>query len=105
MATSDIEWIRIKSDDGFSFLVDKKVIECSVTLRDMLDTDLGFAEARTKTCSLQYRAAVVEKVVEYLNFRYIYKDASSTTDIPDFTKRIPPQIALELLSAADYLDS
>lgn len=36
--TSDIEWIRIKSDDGFSFLVDKKVIESSGTLRDMLDS-------------------------------------------------------------------
>lgn len=41
-------------------------------------------------------AAVVEKVVEYLNFRHIYKEAASATDVPDFSKRIPPEIALEL---------
>jgi hypothetical protein len=48
--------------------------------------------------SLQRRfsAAVVEKVVEYLNFRYIHKDVTKQHDIPDFTKRIPPEIALEL---------
>jgi hypothetical protein len=33
----DIEWVRIKSDDGFSFLLDKRAIECSGTLKDMLD--------------------------------------------------------------------
>lgn len=41
-------------------------------------------------------AAVVEKVVEYLNFHYIYKDAAAGSEIPDFTARIPPPIALEL---------
>ncbi|KAG9079561.1 hypothetical protein FRC06_007661 [Ceratobasidium sp. 370] len=102
MSTSEIEWIRIKSGDGFSFLVDKKVVECSVTLRDMLDASSGFAEAQSKTCSLQYRpgrvvysAAVVEKVVEYLNFHYLYKEAKPQ-DIPDFRTRIPPELALEL---------
>ncbi|KAG8732536.1 hypothetical protein FRC12_019231 [Ceratobasidium sp. 428] len=103
MSSSEIEWIRIKSDDGFSFLVDKKVVECSVTLRDMLDVNSGFAEAQSKTCSLQYRAAVVEKLVEYLNFHHLYKDAKPQ-DIPNFQTRIPPELALELLSAADYLD-
>ncbi|KAG9107448.1 hypothetical protein FRC07_008632, partial [Ceratobasidium sp. 392] len=96
MSSSDeIEWIRIKSDDGFSFLVDKKVVECSVTLRDMLDVNSGFAEAQSKTCSLQYRAAVVEKLVEYLNFHHLYKEAKPQ-DIPNFQSRIPPEIALEL---------
>ncbi|KAB5590449.1 hypothetical protein CTheo_6112 [Ceratobasidium theobromae] len=91
----EIEWVRIKSDDGFSFLLDKRVVESSPTLKDMLDVDLGFSEARSKTCSLAFRAAVVEKVVEYLNFRYLYKNAKSH-EIPEFNKRVPPEIALEL---------
>ncbi|QRV93334.1 Skp1 family [Ceratobasidium sp. AG-Ba] len=95
MSTSETEWIRITSEDEFSFLVDKKVVECSGTLRSMLDDTFGFAEAKSKTCHLQYRAAVVEKVVEYLNFHYLYKDAKPA-EIPDFKTRIPPELALEL---------
>jgi len=86
-------------------MVDKKVIECSGTLKDMLDTDSGFAEAQSKTCSLQYLAAIVEKVVEYLHHQHMYKDVTKAHEIPDFSKRIPPELALELLSAADYLDA
>ncbi|CUA73302.1 hypothetical protein RSOLAG22IIIB_05250 [Rhizoctonia solani] len=105
MSEQDPVWVRITSEDGFSFLLDKRAVECSVTLRDMVDDSLGFSEAQSKTISLSYRAAVVEKVVEYLNFRYLYKDTSKPQDIPDFSKRIPPEIVLEVLSAADYLDT
>ncbi|CAE6444309.1 unnamed protein product, partial [Rhizoctonia solani] len=189
----EIVWVRITSEDGFSFLLDKRAVECSGTLRDMVDDSLGFTEAHSKTISLAYRyvsetepepeasltifglccypvcyytqlphcaapthlddycadyysggmtvakiardtpltdltagpiliyqlsllhlasqlplvpshgisrpvysAAVVEKVVEYLNFRYLFKDTTKAQDIPDFSKRIPPEIVLEV---------
>ncbi|GAB1521188.1 elongin C [Rhizoctonia solani] len=96
MTDQEIVWVRITSEDDFSFLLDKRAVECSGTLKDMVDDSLGFTEAHSKTISLAYRAAVVEKVVEYLNFRYLYKDTTKAQDIPDFSKRIPPEIVLEV---------
>jgi transcription elongation factor B subunit 1 len=42
------------------------------------------------------RAAVAEKVVEYLTFKDAYKSAGPKDDIPDFMERLPPELALEL---------
>ena len=41
------------------------------------------------------RGAVVEKLVEYLAHKSIY-EKKAATDVPDFTERIAPEIALEL---------
>ena len=41
------------------------------------------------------RGAVVEKLVEYLAHKSIY-EKKGATDVPDFTERIAPEIALEL---------
>ncbi|CCO36040.1 hypothetical protein BN14_10162 [Rhizoctonia solani AG-1 IB] len=55
MTDQEIVWVRITSEDGFSFLLDKRAVECSGTLRDMVDDSLGFTEAHSKTISLAYR--------------------------------------------------
>lgn len=41
------------------------------------------------------RGAVVDKLVEYLAHKSIY-EKKGATDVPDFTERIAPEIALEL---------
>jgi transcription elongation factor B subunit 1 len=41
----------------------------------------------------------MEKVCEYLYYHYKYRDAASVPDMD-----IPPELCLELLMAADYLD-
>ncbi|CAE6386610.1 unnamed protein product [Rhizoctonia solani] len=82
MTDQEIVWVRITSEDGFSFLLDKRAVECSGTLKDMVDDSLGFTEAHSKTISLAYR--------------YLYKDTTKAQDIPDFSKRIPPEIVLEV---------
>jgi len=41
------------------------------------------------------RGAVVDKLVEYLAHKSIY-EKKGATDIPDFTERVAPEIALEL---------
>lgn len=66
----------------------------------------GRVNGLNKSCtpSPPYRAAVLEKVVEYLEWNNKYKDASEGTRIPDFQKNIPPELALELLMTADFLD-
>ncbi|EIW75682.1 POZ domain-containing protein [Coniophora puteana RWD-64-598 SS2] len=100
------DWVRIKSADGFSFLVKRRVAMASGTLRNMLSADSNFKEALANTCPIEERAAVVEKVCEYMSFKAHHENAPPREEIPvnEFTERIPPEIALELLLAADYLE-
>lgn len=57
----------------------------------------GFAEAQSNTVHLNnIRSAVLEKVVEYLQWNAKYSDAPKDADIPPFEPRIPPDLALEL---------
>lgn len=42
------------------------------------------------------RAAVTEKVMEYLVFKAQYDKATTKEEIPDFQERIVPELALEL---------
>ena len=102
----DPEWVTLVSEDDFRFILDYRCAISSGTIKTMLSTGEGggFAEAQSNTVSLQIRGEVLEKVIEYLMWKTKYSDASSTVDIPDFQNRIPPEIALELLMAADFLD-
>jgi hypothetical protein len=42
------------------------------------------------------RGAVVEKICEYLVHKNTYDNAGPKDDVPEFTTRIPPEMALEL---------
>ncbi|KAI0260729.1 BTB/POZ protein [Gloeopeniophorella convolvens] len=93
------DWIRIISRDGFSFIVKRNVVMRSGTLRNMLDEHHSFTEAVQKVCPVDERrvlAAVTEKFVEYLSYKTTYENVPTNEDIPDFSERIVPEIALEL---------
>lgn len=53
---------------------------------------------------LMHSAPVLEKVVEYLEWAHKHSGAAEGVRIPDFQKNIPPELALELLMTADFLD-
>ncbi|EIN04739.1 POZ domain-containing protein [Punctularia strigosozonata HHB-11173 SS5] len=91
--TSDDDgWVLLTSNDGHAFMIKRDAALGS-----------GFSEAKTNTCHIDERAVVVEKLCEYLSFKYAYD--GSKEDMPDFSKeRIPPEITLELLMAADYYE-
>jgi len=100
---SQEEWIKIVSEEGYVFLVKRKIAEVSPILKDMLGA--GFSEAHSKTCDLkETRAPVVEKLIEYLAYKKQYENAGPREEIPEFTERIPPEIALELLLAGHYFE-
>ncbi|KAK7689528.1 hypothetical protein QCA50_007320 [Cerrena zonata] len=102
---SSDDWVRLISADGYKYFVKRKIVLVSPTLRSMLDASSNFAEAASNTCRVNERGAVLEKLLEYLSFKFLYENASLNEDIPDFQERIAPEIALELLTAADYYDS
>ena len=57
-------------------------------------------EARTNTCVFDnINGLVLEKVCEYFYYNENFRDVK---DVPDM--EIPPELCLELLMAADYLN-
>jgi len=98
----DERWVRIVSGE-FSFLVKKKVAMRSDTMRDSLSS--GFSEATLRTLDIEERPIITEKVLEYLAHKTTYENAEKKEDIPDFMERIPAELALELLTASDFLSA
>ncbi|KIK64034.1 hypothetical protein GYMLUDRAFT_161848, partial [Collybiopsis luxurians FD-317 M1] len=92
------EWVRIISNDGYTFLVKRKVANMSGTIKNSLDTEGGFAEAETKTYRSQERAIIVQKMIEYMAFKAYYSNVGPKEEIPlnELMERLPPEIALEL---------
>ncbi|KAH8109428.1 POZ domain-containing protein [Phellopilus nigrolimitatus] len=96
-------WVKLVSVDGFSFVVQRRVAMGSGTLKGMLESE--FTESISSTCNINERGIVVEKMLEYLMYKKLYETAGPREDIPDFQERIIPEIALELLMAADYYET
>ncbi|KAI9844941.1 MAG: hypothetical protein M1838_001973 [Thelocarpon superellum] len=95
------EYVTLVSSDGFEFVVRRSAANVSGALRRMLDTRSGFSEALQGRCVLEnINGIVLEKVCEY--FCYNEKNQNER-DVPDMD--IPPELCLELLMAADYLDT
>ncbi|OAL68566.1 transcriptional elongation regulator Elc1/Elongin C [Trichophyton rubrum] len=91
---SPAEFVTLASNDGFEFVIPRSAACVSGTLRRMLEPSSNFSEAVTG------RGVVLEKVCEYL----LYNERNKgQTNVPDMD--IPPELCLELLMAADYLDT
>ncbi|KAF3893332.1 Transcriptional elongation regulator [Trichophyton interdigitale] len=98
---SPAEFVTLASNDGFEFVIPRSAACVSGTLRRMLEPSSNFSEAVTGRCVLEtLNGVVLEKVCEYL----LYNERNKgQTNVPDMD--IPPELCLELLMAADYLDS
>ncbi|PKX95291.1 elongin C [Aspergillus novofumigatus IBT 16806] len=95
------EYVTLVSGDGFEFIIPRSAACVSGTIRRMLEPSSKFSEAITGRCVLETLSGVVlEKVCEY--FCYNEKNKNQT-NVPDMD--IPPELCLELLMAADYLDT
>lgn len=90
-------YVKLISNDGFSFIISKETASISGTLKNMISDT--FEEGMTNTIKLHdIDGQVLEKIVEYLYYNDKYKDC---IDIPEFN--VPIEMALELLVAADFL--
>ncbi|KAJ2850511.1 hypothetical protein IWW36_001828 [Coemansia brasiliensis] len=100
--------VRLLSGDGFSFVISKKAADMSPTLKNMLEmtrggTDVAFSEALSSQIQLpEIRGKVLERVCQYLIYKYRYSDEGASDRVPDFEFDV--EMSLELLMAADYLD-
>ncbi|CAA7262529.1 unnamed protein product [Cyclocybe aegerita] len=103
-AQKDSDWVRLQSTDGFCYLVPRKVANMSGTIRNMLDPTGGYAEAQSRICEIRERGIILEKLVEYMSFKAHHESIGTKEEVPvkEMLDRIPPEIVLELLLAADY---
>ncbi|KAJ4469192.1 hypothetical protein J3R30DRAFT_3304325, partial [Lentinula aciculospora] len=101
------DWVRIISNDGYTFLLKRKVANMGGTIKNSLDETGGFAEAQTRTYRSQERGIIVQKMIEYMSFKAYYSNVGPKEEIPsnEIMERLPLEILLELTMAADYQES
>ncbi|OLL25376.1 Elongin-C [Neolecta irregularis DAH-3] len=94
------KYVRLVSSDNHTFIIERSAAMVSGTLKGMLASG-NFVEGDQNVATLNnIRAELLEKVCDYLYYHVKYKEH---VERPDFD--IPPHMALELLVAADFLDS
>ncbi|KQJ87029.1 elongin-C [Brachypodium distachyon] len=93
--------VKLISAEGFEFFVDKKAAMVSNTLRNMLTSPGGFAETREGEVRFpEISTAILEKICQYFYWSLHYSSGKETAEFP-----IEPEITLELMMAANYLDT
>ena len=118
----DAMYVKLISSDGHEFIVKREHALTSGTIKAMLSGPGQFAENETNEVNFrEIPSHVLQKVCMYFTYKVSraltglaadYQVSSesflqvrytnSSTEIPEFP--IPPEIALELLMAANFLD-
>ncbi|EEP79795.1 predicted protein [Uncinocarpus reesii 1704] len=104
------EFVTLTSNDGFDYVISRSAACISGTIRRMLDPANNFSEAVSGRCVLEnmkfvhhapYDAPYWAKIRLTLSSKWCCP-RESQANVPDMD--IPPELCLELLLAADYLD-
>ncbi|XP_027965515.1 elongin-C-like [Eumetopias jubatus] len=97
----DALYVKLISSDGHEFIVKREHALTSGTIKAMLSGPGQFAENETNEVNFrEIPSHVLSKVCMYFTYRVHY--TNSSTEIPEFP--MAPEIALELLMAANFLD-
>ncbi|KAK9511302.1 hypothetical protein O3M35_005877 [Rhynocoris fuscipes] len=97
----DAMYVKLISSDGHEFIVKREHALTSGTIKAMLSGPGQFAENETNEIHFrEIPSHVLQKVCMYFTYKVRY--TNSSTEIPEFP--IAPQVALELLMAANFLD-
>ncbi|KAH3758487.1 RNA polymerase II transcription elongation factor Elongin/SIII, subunit elongin C [Pelomyxa schiedti] len=99
----EIPTIRLMSSEGNEFIIHRECALISGTIRSMLTSPGPCMEQSAGEISFQeITAPILEKVIQYFYYKVI-NSPNTATEIPDFL--IEPEIALDLLMAANFLDT
>merc|ERR1711894_508972 len=98
---TDAMYVKLISSDGHEFIVKREHALTSGPIKAMLSGPGAFAENETNEVNFrEIPSHVLQKVCMYFTYKVRY--TNSSTEIPEFP--IQPEIALELLMAANFLD-
>eukprot|EP00899_Mesostigma_viride_P012262 jgi/Mesvir1/21036/Mv08084-RA.1 len=96
--------VKLISREGFEFVIDRKAAMVSNTIKNMLSSQGNFTETELGEIKFpDISAPILEKVCQYFYYKLRYTNSVLEVDLPEFV--IEPHIALELLMAANFLDS
>jgi|UniRef100_A0A914NYR8 transcription elongation factor B subunit 1 len=99
--TTESEYVKLISEDGHEFYIKREYAITSGTIRAMLSGPGQFTENENNEVHFrEIPSHVLQKVCHY--FMYKVRYTNSANEIPEFT--IAPEVALELLMAANFLD-
>ncbi|KAF2859248.1 POZ domain-containing protein [Piedraia hortae CBS 480.64] len=93
------EYVKLRSSDGFDFVVRRSAAKISPAIKAMLDPEKGFKEAESNTCVLDINAVLLGQVCRYLNHAEKYKGHANVPDL-----EIPLEHTLQLILTCDYLN-
>merc|ERR1711963_271585 len=95
------QYVKLMSSDGMEFIVKRDHALTSGTIKAMLSGPGQFSENENNEINFrEIPSHVLQKVCMYFTYKVRY--TNSSTEIPEFP--IAPEIALELLMAANFLD-
>ncbi|KAH7871272.1 uncharacterized protein C8R40DRAFT_1054991, partial [Lentinula edodes] len=98
------DWVRIVSNDGYTFLLKRKVANMSGTIKNSLDETgksqpfISLSRKSPTYFSFVGGGIIVQKMIEYMSFKAYYSNVGPKEEIPvnEFMERLPPEIVLEL---------
>ncbi|KAH7414557.1 BTB/POZ protein [Phaeosphaeria sp. MPI-PUGE-AT-0046c] len=97
---SSSRYVTLVSNDGYEFKILRSAACIAGTIKKALDPLSGFRETTQNLVVLPtINGVVLEKVCEYLYYNQKHAESKDVSDMD-----IPPELCLELLIAADYLD-
>ncbi|ORX49783.1 POZ domain-containing protein [Hesseltinella vesiculosa] len=95
------EYVKLISSDGFEFTIHREAAMRSGTIKNMLSGPVQFRESLENVIPFHdIKAVILEIVCRYLYYKWQYE--GSVTEIPEF--KIDPEMVLETLMTADFLD-
>mmetsp|Transcript_24582 Transcript_24582/g.49826 ORF Transcript_24582/g.49826 Transcript_24582/m.49826 type:complete len:101 (-) Transcript_24582:412-714(-) len=98
---SENDYVTLISAEGFEFVIERRCALMSGTIKAMLTGPAHFSESKENTVTFpEISTRILEKVVEYFHYKVRW---SHSSEVPEF--KIEPEIALELLMAANFLDT
>eukprot|EP00871_Galdieria_phlegrea_P000922 jgi/Galph1/1830/GphlegSOOS_G508.1 len=93
-------YVLLKSSDGFEFYIAEECAKVSKFLKTTLES--GFSEAKTGQLTLnEIPGRLLEKVCEYFYYHAMFEETDG--NLPPF--EFPPEMAVELLMVANFLDT
>ena len=95
------KYVTLVSAEGFEYVVDYEAACVSNMIKNLMTSAGGFSELESNTITFpEISGRCLERVCQYFYYKLQYTD--SRDSVPEF--KVPPELALELLMASNYLD-
>ena len=96
----DSQYVKFVSNDGIGIFVKREYAMQSLTIEGMVSGPGATADGCETSIDMPIASTILLKFVDYLIYRYIFKDTKDSAELPVFD--IPKDMACDLLMAAHF---